>query len=88
MLQISSIYEVDNYDRQLSPEEALTATLAATIATLTDRGGYAEEKLGQYFEAEGLFVPDDMTASDAPVIAESLANSFTLWAAVRTGRPQ
>jgi hypothetical protein len=79
-----------NNDRRLEPEEALVTVLVATIATLTARGDgdYAAERLGQYFEAEGLFVPDDMTESDAPGIAESLANSFTLWAAVSTGRPQ
>jgi hypothetical protein len=88
MLQISSIIDFDNYDRRLEPEEALVTVLVATIATLTARGDYVEEILGQYFEAEGLFIPDDMKASDAPVVAENLANSFTLWAAVSTGRPQ
>jgi hypothetical protein len=88
MLQISSIIDSDNYDRRLEPEEALVTVLVATISALTARGGYAEEKLGQYFEAEGLHVPDGMTANDAPVIAESLANNFTLWAAVPTGRRQ
>ena len=88
MSQISSALDSDNHGRRLEPEEALVAVLVATIANLTARGCYAEDKLGRYFEAEGLYVPDDMTANDAPVIAESLANSFALWAAVPTGRTQ
>ena len=88
MLQISSIYEVDNYDRELSPEEALAATIAATIATLEARGSYTgHTALGDYFTAEGLYVPDDVSANEVLEVAEGIANSFMLWS-VRAGARQ
>jgi hypothetical protein len=86
MLQISSIYEVDNYARQLSPEEALAATIVATIATLEARGACSGPMaLGGYFKAEGLHIPDDVTANEVPEVAEGIANSFMLWSAQAGG---
>jgi hypothetical protein len=45
MLQISSIIDLDNYDCELSPDEAEVFIVAATIATLKARGDYDDAAL-------------------------------------------
>jgi hypothetical protein len=81
MLQITSILDLDNYDHELSPDEAEVFIVAVTIATLQARGDYDEAALCQYSRAGGLRSPDGITANDLPEVAERIANNFTLWKA-------